>query len=177
MEQVLQIVAAFFGGILASAIGEWLREGREWEVARLLVAAELGENVIKAAGLLSGKLPVEDTHDLYATKAWNEHRPGFIRRMAVFDPDYIGALSGIYARLESLNRSGERPEPEFLVLMEAARRHLWGHRAGRVRTLYLRARTYRRRRKERPLPDWRSAVGYPTRADPSSDRPSEREPG
>lgn len=161
MQDALTIIAAFSGGVIATLIGEWLKDFRRWEVGRVLVAAELGENVIKSSGLVSGRLPLEEKRGLYATNAWVAHRASFVGRMAVVDPDYFAILSGVYARLEYLNRSGEAPEPQFIEMMERARRRLWGYKPGRIRTLYLRIRTYRRRKEARAPIDWRSAVGFP----------------
>lgn len=161
MQDVLMIIAAFFGGVIATVVGEWLKDFRRWEVGRVLVAAELGENVIKASGLVSARLPLEEKRGLYATDAWFAHRGSFVSRMAVIDADYFAILSGLYARLDYLNRSGEAPEPEFIKMMDRARRRLWGYKPGRIRTLYLRVRTYRRR-KQAPAPiDRRNASGFP----------------
>jgi hypothetical protein len=108
------VVGALGGGLLATVVGEWLRNRREFEEARLLIIAELLTMIQLARNVASGALD----RDWFAaagihTDAWLTYRVRVIRRLAE-DPGH-GQVDGLYATLDLFRREPAKADIQGLI--------------------------------------------------------------
>lgn len=109
------VVVALGGGLVATLLGEWLRNRREYEEARLLIIAELRTMHELAKNVAGGRL---DRHWFGAagvhTDAWRTYRVRLIRRLSTHPPEAV-IVDALYASLDLFREDPARADIDGLI--------------------------------------------------------------
>jgi hypothetical protein len=119
------VVAAFGGGIVATALGGWARFLRAFEAARLLAIHDL-EELIVTSRVLDETEPLGETRGLrWATYAWEHHREDLALGLATRDRKLLDDVSTLLAVAAVFSDTGTQTfSAENRALLQSARDRL-----------------------------------------------------